>query len=812
MKRSAKKKAAPQMRLSNIQKPEGYTLEQWQLALRRQQAQKDPLPVEEPDPEQDPGLYLVHNPATRNRYEVRYFGQGHPLNSCSCMDFRTSRLGSCKHIESVRLWMAASRRRKVRQPDTRETWVYVDYSQAPAVRCIYGTEDRQVLEDILSPLFKKDGTLSATGTWKLLEAVRYARTASDWFHCTGDAMEIAARRSDDHYRRKKLDAAFREPEWWQGLFLPGIRPYPYQEEGIRFAARAGRSIIADEMGLGKTIQAIGTAALYLKEGLVGSVLVICPTSLKYQWKREIKNFTGQESIVVEGNHFIRKKLYESTEAPFKIVSYNAVNNDVKILGGINADMVIMDEVQRLKNWDTQIARSARKIRSDYTVILSGTPLENKLEELYSVVQLVDQFHLGPYYAFRDAHIELSASGKVTGYKGLNAIGKQLEPILLRRRKAEVALQLPARMDKNLFVPMTNEQREIHAEYADVVARIVHKWQTTHFLSETDRRRLLTALSMMRMVCDSTYILDQKSRYDTKVEETLNILDSIFSSGDEKVVVFSSWERMTRLIAMELDARGIAYSNLNGSVPSAKRRDLMDRFTDDPAVRVFLSTDAGATGLNLQAASYVINLDLPWNPAVLEQRIGRIYRIGQIRNIQVINLVAVQSIEEQMLLKLKFKTGLFDGVLNGGDDEVYLNDNKLEEIVKDLGFVQEPSGADPGVYAAPQQSAESEEPEAPKDLVAQETDASVSEPDPAVQEETPAGPAPGKESDPGDLIAQGVSFFSGLVRALKEPDGPRKLADSLVREDPDTGKASISIPVSGKEAVSELLGLLGKLLK
>lgn len=267
-------------------------------------------------------------------------------------------------------------------------------------------------------------------------------------------------------------------------------------------------------------------------------------------------------------------------------------------------------------------------------------------------------------------------------------------MLLRRRKADVAIQLPGRMDQNLLVPMTREQMEQHEEFKASVARIVLKWKRMHYLSETDRKRLLTFLSQMRMVCDSTYILDQQTRFDTKVEETMNILESIVASGDDKVVIFSGWERMTRLIAAELDKRGIAYSNLHGGVPSAKRKDLMDRFTDDPSARVFLSTDAGATGLNLQVASYVINLDLPWNPAVLEQRIGRIYRIGQQRKIQVINLVAVGTIEEQMLAKLKFKTDLFDGVLNGGEDEVFLDNNKLETLVTDLGFGEEPAEAEP----------------------------------------------------------------------------------------------------------------------
>lgn len=187
------------------------------------------------------------------------------------------------------------------------------------------------------------------------------------------------------------------------------------------------------MGLGKTIQAIGTAELMRKHQFISSALIICPTSLKYQWKKEIERFTDAKAIVVEGNHLTRKVLYGAEEF-YKIVSYNSVCNDIKILKSLHTDFLIMDEVQRLKNWNTQISKAARHIESDYSVILSGTPLENKLEELYSIMQFVDQFCLGPYYQFLDQTVVRSDTGKVVSYKNLNAIGEQMKNVLIRRRK------------------------------------------------------------------------------------------------------------------------------------------------------------------------------------------------------------------------------------------------------------------------------------------------------------------------------------------------------------------------------------------
>jgi len=325
----------------------------------------------------------------------------------------------------------------------------------------------------------------------------------------------------------------------------------------------------------------------------------------------------------------------------------------QILNWIEADPMISQQELAEKAGITR-SRAARKIESDYSVILSGTPLENKLDELYSIVEFVDNFRLAPYYLFKDKHIITDETGKVLGYKNLNDIGKKLSDILIRRRKKDVKLQMPERSDKNLFIPMTNEQMEMHQEWQNQVRILVLKWRRMHFLSDKDRKRLLLFLSQMRMVCDSSYILDQKTRYDTKVDECVNIISDIISEEGEKVVVFSQWERMTRLIAKELEKKEIGFEYLYGGVPSEKRKNLVDNFMNEPSSRVFLSTDAGSTGLNLQSAATIINIDLPWNPAVLEQRIGRIYRLGQQNNIQVINLVTPDSIEAEMLGKLRFR--------------------------------------------------------------------------------------------------------------------------------------------------------------
>jgi SNF2 family DNA or RNA helicase len=190
-----------------------------------------------------------------------------------------------------------------------------------------------------------------------------------------------------------------------------------------------------------------------------------------------------------------------------------------------------------------------------------------------------------------------------------------------------------------------------------------------------------------MSCNSTYLIDQQTRHDTKIEELFYILEERLAEEGESVVVFSQWERMTRLVAQELEAREIPFAYLHGGVPGNKRGALLDRFREEADCRVFLSTDAGGVGLNLQKASLVVNLDLPWNPAVLEQRIGRVYRIGQERQVRVINLIAEGTIEHRMVQTLQFKSSLAEAVLDTAQDSVFMNDRKFKDFMEELERVK-----------------------------------------------------------------------------------------------------------------------------
>lgn len=730
-------------KINNMQKPAGMKLEEWQVALRKLQAEKETFAIRMVDEQYAPGEFRVANAATRNEYKVVYRGKDSLWNYCSCYDFKTSQLGTCKHMEAVKLWVRKKRKKvQVAEPDYSS--VYIDYKGPRRVKIRIGDHGREMLERLAKDYFDESGVLREDAYARFDVFVQAAKAIAPDFRCYDDALDYVLERRDRIKRCRLLEEKYTDEYLDQMLTVP---LYPYQKEGTRFAVRAGKAIIADEMGLGKTLQAIASAEVYLREGMAEQVLVVCPTSLKYQWKREIERFTGGDRVessgkgmddgltipkvvVVEGAPAKRAKLYKAP-APYKIVSYHTMCNDVRHLGKLDTDVLIMDEIQRLKNWDTLISRAARKIASRYAVLLSGTPMENKLEELYANMELVDQFCLGPYYQFRDQHILLHPeTGAIMGYKDLNAIGEAVSNRLLRRTKKGVRLQLPKRSDQFVLVPMTQRQDDLHSEFKWDLLVILNKYRKYHYMTEQDRLRVLKLLGQMRMVADSTFILEQNltTRSDVKIAEVMNLLDNVLESGDEKVVVFSEWERMTRLVAMELDKRGVRYEYLNGRVPSKRRGELVDDFTMLPESRVFLSTDAGSTGLNLQVASTLINMDLPWNPAVLEQRIARIFRLGQEKPVQIINLVSKGSIEEGMINKLRFKKSMFEGVLDGGADTVFVDESKFKKLMDDLTIVMEATPDAPEVEYVDEEVEQEQKGKTAAEASLDEVLADASEPD------------------------------------------------------------------------------------
>jgi SNF2 family DNA or RNA helicase len=339
---------------------------------------------------------------------------------------------------------------------------------------------------------------------------------------------------------------------------------------------------------------------------------------------------------------------------FTVCNYEQVLRDLLTIERTAWDLIILDEGQRIKNWESKTSQVVKSLRSRFALVLTGTPLENRLDDLYSIVQFVDDRRLGPGFRFFNKHRVVDEKGKTLGYKNLGELRQTIEPILLRRTRDSVCLELPERTVEFVRIAPSDEQLAMHNAHMQIVASIVRK----KFISEMDLLRLQKELLVCRMSADSTFLVDkQQPAYSTKLERLDELFESLFDESGRKVVVFSEWTTTLDLIEPLLKKRKLQYVRLDGSVPQKKRQELVDRFQTDPNCGLFLSTNAGSTGLNLQAANTVVNVDLPWNPAVLEQRIARAHRMGQRRPVQVFVLVTEQTIEENLLGTLAAKRDL-----------------------------------------------------------------------------------------------------------------------------------------------------------
>ncbi len=803
-------------KLSRTHAPADLSPVDWQRGLRRQFGREQAFGLENLGADPFFSEFRVSNPISKSSYRVAIRGLGPGGNFCSCSDYATSELGTCKHIEFTLARLEKKRGAKTAftrgyQPAFSELYLRNDGKRSVHFRA--GTDCPPALREAAAGLFEAEhnGILPDERLGELERFMAMASKSGHEFRAYEDALDFIAGRRDADRRVAKLVQLFprgaADPKLLALLKAP---IYPYQAEGALFAVRAGRALIGDDMGLGKTIQAIAAMEILARHFGVSKVLVICPTSLKYQWQSEIMRFSGRQgedaAHVINGGRAQRQKDYALDDF-CKITNYEKLKPDLDLIAAWAPDLVIVDEAQRVKNWNTIAARALKRIDSPYAIVLTGTPLENKLEELISIVQFVDQHRLGPTWKLLHEHQVKDEAGRVTGYTRLEKIGQTLAPVMIRRRKSEVLRQLPSRTDQNLLVPMTEMQMLYHQENADVVAKIVQRWRKTRFLSDKDQRRLTCALQNMRMSCNSTYLLDQETDHGVKADELAALFEDLFTDPDAKAVVFSQWTRTHDIVIRRLDARDLGYVSFHGGVPSEKRPALVGRFRDDPTCRVFLSTDAGSTGLNLQHASTLVNMDLPWNPAILEQRIARIHRMGQKRPVRVINFVSKGTIEEGMLSVLAFKRSLSAGILDGGSGEISLGGSRLNRFMKDVENVTGRMGEGEAVTPAEEvrnivtadDAGTGEDVKADVDIGAGEMALARTDEVGAPKRDT--GPDPWQA-----LMQVGTQFIAALAGA-NDPSAP---AHPWIERDPTTGAQNLKMPLPPPETARQLANALSAL--
>jgi superfamily II DNA or RNA helicase len=674
-KRKARGRKAARAVLDRPPAPQGWrTSDAEEIELRRWRGRTEIAGVEALEPDAVFGTFRVRSDAGGS-YEVEIRSLDRHVNSCGCIDHRVNRLGTCKHIEGT---LEALRRRGARAfreaaaAGSPRVEIYLDRREAPRPALAWPAKAaglraaRAWLAPFLAPDGKPDPEperiAALIAAWRSAPAavrrrVRVSRHFGPWLE---RERRLAARAEA---RAAFLAEAERGTASFDLVRLPLL---PYQREGALHLAFGERALLADEMGLGKTVQAIAACELLAQRKGIARVLVVCPASLKAEWEEQIARFTERAARAVFGPRPQRLAAYRAPVF-FTIVNYEQVLADADDFNALLApDVVVLDEAQRIKNWHTKTARRVKQLNAPYAFVLTGTPLENRIDELYSIVQYLDPELVGPLFRFNRDFYELDERGRPVNYQNLAELRARVAPVMLRRRKADVESELPGRTVKNFFVGMADEQKARYDEYSRKAAQLIKLAQQRPLRAE-EFERLQMYLACMRMICDTPAILDPDCRVSPKLEELERVLADLLEDPERKVIVFSEWERMLDLVRELAREMGVEAAWHTGSVPQRRRRAEISRFKEDPACRLFLSTDSGSVGLNLQVASAVVNVDLPWNPARLEQRIARAWRKNQTRSVAVVNLVCEGSIEHGIMHLLGAKQALADGVLDGQGD-------------------------------------------------------------------------------------------------------------------------------------------------
>ncbi|HEX4667936.1 MAG TPA: DEAD/DEAH box helicase, partial [Chthoniobacterales bacterium] len=434
----------------------------------------------------------------------------------------------------------------------------------------------------------------------------------------------------------------------------------YQRGGVRWlAALAAQNlggILADEMGLGKTVQ---TLALLLLNRGHGPALVVCPTSLLVNWQREAARFTPELKVLMIDGPNRAEKIARLPEQDLALTSYGLLRRDAELYAGLRLRTVVLDEAQHIKNPETQNAQAAFSLNAQQRFVLTGTPMENSVRDLWSLMNFVAPGYLGSRADFRERYEKPLTTNPEQALQ--RRLARRLRPFLLRRRKIDVARELPEKIEQVVPCELGATQR---ATYNALLREIQQGIGTSRAQDGAMRIKMLTGLLRLRQVCCDLRLLGLAPNEKGDTSAKLDLLDELLEEiidGGHRVLVFSQFVKMLDLVRERLEATGTAHCYLAG--PTKNRQEEVDRFQNDDSVPVFLiSLKAGGVGLNLSAADTVIHFDPWWNAAVEAQATDRAHRIGQKRVVTSYKLIARETVEEKILNLQKRKRELASAML------------------------------------------------------------------------------------------------------------------------------------------------------
>ncbi len=514
--------------------------------------------------------------------------------------------------------------------------------------------------------------------------------------------------------------------------------YPYQKVGSNFLVHRGCAGVFDGCGLGKTPQLIGAfERIFRDQPGSNRGLIVTLNSLKRQWSKEINKFTGKTAIAVTGSGNRREKLIrefiEDDTSQYLIINYETLRTEklLELIKSIPFQCVGLDEAQKIKNgvtdhkykiYPSKISVATMQLNYiPYRFVATATPLKGKAEEIWSIFQFINPSVLGNWKEFRDRYCKCHDSYGITGYMNAEELYASIAPYFIRRTKQspEIQQQLPTAQDVPIFLDMTSKQQELHDYLVDEYVKIKEagkkmksgpRQQTYEInnqkLSYDEAEDYYDSISQayqifLLIVCDSPELLvmsdsnmakrilneiyiSDKDMKSPKVDYVVEFYQQMtLDEPDSKVVIFTQFKRMADLIHSKLN-NAVIY---HGELSEKEKEDNVDAFVNDPHVKCIIATEAGSTGLNLQVANYMIHVDLPWDPTMLEQRNGRIDRTGnKFSNVTIYYAVMHNSYDENLLSILEKKSDLSDSIIDGGAGKIkniarHIKEDAMKSLLK-----------------------------------------------------------------------------------------------------------------------------------
>ena len=457
----------------------------------------------------------------------------------------------------------------------------------------------------------------------------------------------------------------------------------YQKDGFKWLKTLAQygfgGILADEMGLGKTLQTIAFIASQKSEK---PSLIIAPTSLIYNWQSEVEKFSPElKVVVITGSPEERENLRKDIDKyDMVITSYPLIRRDIESYKAIEFKYCILDEAQHIKNPASLSTNAVKSIKAEGYFAITGTPLENSLTELWSIFDFIMPGYLFNHSKFLERY-EIPIV-REEDEEVLVSLNKHIHPFILRRLKKDVVSELPPKIEHKLVVEMTEEQRKLYNAYL-LTARETVETESLADRSGKNRFQLIALLTRLRQICcDPSVFIENYEGDSGKIQALEELLEEVLAQK-HRVLIFSQFTTVLKNIAQRLESRGIQYTYLDGSTPAEERSNLVKSFNAGSADVFLISLKAGGTGLNLTGADVVIHFDPWWNPAVEQQATDRAHRIGQRKTVEVIKLIAKDSIEEKIYNLQEKKKEVFNKVVEGSSGELSLISKLSETEIKEL---------------------------------------------------------------------------------------------------------------------------------